>query len=635
MSDTVPLPKPRYRPGPFLLLFLAVFLCFAGITGHDLWNPDEPRVCCIAMNMQRTREWAVPRLAGEIFIEKPPLYLWLCGLCGRLFSPLFGVVGGARLSTSFCAVGTLAATAWLAFLLRGRRRDALFAVLVLSTMPQFLLDMHRMRTDVLLAFCTAAAVACLAHAYLRRRPWFLLPAGIAAAGAFLSKGPIGWILLLPAALPLALQAWLRDRTGSAPPPSPGRRLPWMAAHATAILLALGLAGLWVWTIFRRDDPAAWNAWLWDNQIGRTTGSATALGHHHPWAIHYYLVHLPAVLGPWFPHLLLWLAGGIRALRAAPLRGRCRALLQSPAFFLAVWGFGGLLLLTVPSTKRGIYLLPLYPAFALMATAAIPRATHMLFGWWSRVFAPAPYLLAAGLLLLPALAPLLPASVPAPLVRWSPCHAGILLIAFLYAACARFGGTARPPAERSAVSLFLANAFIWLLVFGVPFQARDARESMREPVLRIAAALPPDTSRVASYRLDETGRAVLEFYAGIVLEPLDTPRDGKNRQIPELAAATIADILSGRHPRFSCILAQVQDSRDIVWPRSAEVASALFDGASHCVLSARPGASSPDGMALAGEGGSCRRGGRDGDGHGEAGAGDDEDRGGDGPGEGAR
>ena len=113
--------------------------------------------------------------------------------------------------------------------------------------------------------------------------------------------------------------------------------------------------------------------------------------------------------------------------------------------------------------------------------------------------------------------------------------------------------------------------------------------MREATLRIAAALPPDTSRVASYRLDETGRAVLEFYAGIVLEPLDTPLDGKNRQIPELAAPVIADILSGNHPRFSGILARVQDASDIVWPRSAEVATVMLEGAPHCVLAARPDA----------------------------------------------
>ena len=143
---------------PLILLLLVAALTLAGIVDHDLWTPDEPRVCCIAKTMWQTRDWAVPRLAGEIFLEKPPLYLWLCGACGHLFEPLFGYVGAARLSCTLCALGTLAATAWLGWLLRGRRRDALVSVLVLSTMPLFLLDMHRMRTDVLLAFTVSATV---------------------------------------------------------------------------------------------------------------------------------------------------------------------------------------------------------------------------------------------------------------------------------------------------------------------------------------------------------------------------------------------------------------------------------------------------------------------------------------------
>lgn len=554
---------------PLLLLSLAAALTLAGIVDHDLWTPDEPRVCCIAKTMWQTRDWAVPRLAGDIFLEKPPLYLWLCGACGRLFAPLFGHVGAARLSCTLCALGTLAATAWLGWLLRGRRRDALFAVLVLATMPQFLIDMHRMRTDVLLAFTVAAATACLAHAYLRNRPWMLLPAGLAAGCAFLAKGPIGWILILPAALPLALHAFLPERGRPA-------RGHWISAHLLAALLALGLAALWVLAIYRHPDPAAWKTWFWDNQIGRTTGAATALGHHHPWKLHYYPVHLPAVLGPWTPHLLLWLAGGLATLRAAPLRGRWRTLLLSPTFFLACWGFGGILLLTLPTTKRGIYLLPLHPAFALMAAAAIPRATHAVFRHWSRLCTAGALLFAAGILLLPALARLLPPDWflnpwDIPLVHWTPYHTLTLLLALLGLAAARLPRTLPDPAARNAAALFLANAILWLVIFAVPYQARDAKKSMRAQTLRIAAALPADTTRTAAYHLDETGRALLQYYAGIVLAPLDVPSADRHFPDPAAAAPVIAQVLSGTHPRFTSILTETHDPREIHWPPSAESA----------------------------------------------------------------
>ncbi len=562
---------PRILPALLALAILA--LALGGIVDHDLWTPDEPRVCCISKTMWQTRDWAVPRLAGEIFIEKPPLYFWLCGACGEIFGPLFGHVGGARLSCSLCALGTLAAGAWLAFLLRGRRRHALYAVLVLATMPQFILEMHWMRTDVLLAFFVAAAVAFLVLAYRHGRPWALLPAGLAAAGAFLAKGPIGWILIAPAALPLALHAFLSERGGT------GRK-PWIAAHLLAAALALGLSALWVVAIYRHPDPGAWKAWFWDNQVGRTTGTATALGHHNPWAVHYYLVLLPVVLGPWFPHLCFTVARGLAILRAASLRDHWRDLLQSPSFLLAAWGFGGLLLLTIPSTKRGIYLLPLYPAFALLAADAVPRATHRVFRVWTGIWETLAALLAAGILLLPALARLLPpdfALPPAagPLVHWTACHTATLLLGLLWMVLRRPFRAAHDAASH-ALRLFLANVFLWLTVFGVPFRAVDAGKSMREATLRFAAELPSDTSRTAAFRLDETARADLEYYAGVVFPPAAispwTP--------PGEAAEYVDGILSGKNPDFSSVVVAARHDRDKFWPPEAEAVRGRLGGKRH-------------------------------------------------------
>ena len=559
---------------PLILLLLVAALTLAGIVDHDLWTPDEPRVCCISKTMWQTRDWAVPHLAGEIFLEKPPLYFWLCGACGHLFEPLFDYVGAARLSCTLCALGTLAATAWLGWLLRGRRRDALVSVLVLSTMPLFLLDMHRMRTDVLLAFTVAAAVAFLAHAYLKNHPWSLLPAGICAAAAFLAKGPIGWILILPAALPLALHALLSERGRPA-------RKTWFFAHLLAVLLALGLSALWILAIYRHPDPAAWKAWFWDNQIGRTTGTATALGHHNPWAIHYYIVLLPVVLGPWFPHLVHALVLRVRKFRTTPWK----TILASPSFLIACWGFGGLILLTIPSTKRGVYLLPLYPAYALLAAAAIPLATNRFYRIWTAIWETLAAILAAVLLLLPAIVHLLPAdyTIPAtaiPLVHWTAYHTFTLFLTLLWLALRRPFRDATP-----ALRLFLTNAFLWLVVFAVPFQAIDAGKSLREPALRIAAALPADTTRTAAYHLDETARASLEYYAGVVLPPLSLPPDAD-------PSASISRILSGDNPDYTTVLACARRDRDKAWPPSAEAAHELLGGKRHLYLLAPTAAPSP-------------------------------------------
>ena len=124
-----------------------------------------------------------------------------------------------------------------------------------------------------------------------------------------------------------------------------------------------------------------------------------------------------------------------------------------------------------------------------------------------------------------------------------------------------------------------------MVFGIPFQVRDTQKSMRDATRRLAAALPADTSRVAAYRLDETGRAIFEFYAGVVLTPLDTPRDVNNYHIRELAAPAIAEILAGTHPDYSSILARENRPEGRVWSLGAEVATEVLDEETYYYLAA--------------------------------------------------
>jgi 4-amino-4-deoxy-L-arabinose transferase-like glycosyltransferase len=39
--------------------------------------PDEPREYDIAINMLKDGDWVVPHLAGDAFLQKPPLAYWL------------------------------------------------------------------------------------------------------------------------------------------------------------------------------------------------------------------------------------------------------------------------------------------------------------------------------------------------------------------------------------------------------------------------------------------------------------------------------------------------------------------------------------------------------------------------------
>src|SRR4051812_26934037 len=82
---------------------LAAVVSFAPIASHSLWTPDEPTGAGVGRAMLASGDYLVPRLGGQPFLEKPPLYWWvqvagyrLLGVrdwTARLPSALFAVAG--------------------------------------------------------------------------------------------------------------------------------------------------------------------------------------------------------------------------------------------------------------------------------------------------------------------------------------------------------------------------------------------------------------------------------------------------------------------------------------------------------------------------------------------------------------
>lgn len=58
----------------WLLILLTVAWILPGLIGHDPWKPDEAYSFGIVYHILQTGNWIVPTLAGEPFMEKPPLF---------------------------------------------------------------------------------------------------------------------------------------------------------------------------------------------------------------------------------------------------------------------------------------------------------------------------------------------------------------------------------------------------------------------------------------------------------------------------------------------------------------------------------------------------------------------------------
>src|SRR5438105_3263588 len=69
---------------PYVVI-VAIFL-FAGLIGHDPWKADEAYVFGMIQHLLDTGDWVVPMVAGEPFMEKPPLYYWVAAFFAKSFS---------------------------------------------------------------------------------------------------------------------------------------------------------------------------------------------------------------------------------------------------------------------------------------------------------------------------------------------------------------------------------------------------------------------------------------------------------------------------------------------------------------------------------------------------------------------
>ena len=281
-----------------VLIFACIALCFTGIVHRDLWTPDEPRVAAISLEMSRNGNFIIPYLAGEPFIEKPPLHFALAAGLTRIFGTTIGNTGAIRLLSALMALGTLAVTFLLARRLGGMTL-ALPSAVILATMPGFIDNFHRIRVDPSLAFFVAAAIWCFAEVYVADRRWYCLPAGLFTAGAFLVKGFIGPVVIGMGWLGLAIPWGIKRIRGQGKPQF------YAGVHGVGVLLFVILTGSWM-ALFRLKGGAdLWNIWLWGNQVGRLLGTSQEFSHLQPGKWYYYLIALAMYGIPWISVIFLW------------------------------------------------------------------------------------------------------------------------------------------------------------------------------------------------------------------------------------------------------------------------------------------------------------------------------------------
>lgn len=317
------------------LMTLAVWRPFA--------VPDEGRYTDVARWMLRSGDWVVPRLNGQPFLHKPPLYYWLEAAAMGAFGP-HALVARA---TSVVAALLICSAAYALVKRWVDEPSARWTAVLLATNPLMVLGSQYANLDMLVASCITvtialAALACGAEP-TRRRHWWWAAYAVAALGV-LAKGLIG--LVLPGAV-FVLWSLLERR--------PHRLLDGLSVIGLALM---GLMVLPWFVLMERQVPDFMHFFFVVQQFERFTeaGFNNAFG---PW---FYPAIVALGMLPW--SLLAW-----PALRAS---GRGEGSARSLHWLALAWFAVVMVFFSMPRSKLVGYILPLAPAVAILLGPWVAR-----------------------------------------------------------------------------------------------------------------------------------------------------------------------------------------------------------------------------------------------------------------------
>lgn len=240
---------------------LVALLCAAwilpGLFGHDPWKPDEAHTFGVVYEILRGGSWVVPTLAGEPFMDKPPLFYLTAAATAKLFSFALPLHDAARLATGLWMAAVFAFMALAGRHLYGIRYGAISALLLLGCFG-FVTRAHLLLTDM--ALLAGFAMAYYGFAAALQRPLlggFWIGTGIGIG--FLASGLFAPVVL--GALALVLPVVGRD----------WRNRGYLAALAVAAAAAAPWLAIWP-LLLHNQAPALFQLWLWRENIGHYFGT---------------------------------------------------------------------------------------------------------------------------------------------------------------------------------------------------------------------------------------------------------------------------------------------------------------------------------------------------------------------------
>ncbi|MEO6352622.1 MAG: glycosyltransferase family 39 protein [Burkholderiaceae bacterium] len=333
-----------HQSKPFVWALLLIFtLCwFYALDLRTLVPTDEGRYAEMAREMVASGDWITTRLNGIKYFEKPPLQTWMNALTFELFGPgewqarfwtgLCGFLGILLIYQAGCRVFSKR-VGFLAALVLGS--SFLWAALGhINTLDMGLSGM------MTLALCSLLIAQRDGAGVRERRNW-MLACWVGMALAVLSKGLIG--LVLPGAV-LVIYSLVANDIGI-----------WKRLHlGKGLLLFFAITTPWFVLVSIRN-PEFPQFFFIHEHFQRFTSEV----HHRAGRWYYFIPLLLLGIAPWLGILLQSLLDSWCAQSTSTFK---------PKRMLLVWAVFIFVFFSVSGSKLPSYILPIFPALALLIAA---------------------------------------------------------------------------------------------------------------------------------------------------------------------------------------------------------------------------------------------------------------------------
>jgi 4-amino-4-deoxy-L-arabinose transferase-like glycosyltransferase len=342
----------RFSLGVLALASVLVFggsLLFALAASGKAFNYHEARYAQGAREMLESGSWLVPTIGKQPRLQKPPVLYWSMAAAMAVFGT--AQEWPARLPS---VLASLAVAVCLADLGARRfgRTFGLVAGLAHVSSVYVLVSGQLADPDMLLAAAVTLGMWSFARALQDDRGTppqrFAIAFWTGAGIAFLIKGPIGPVLLVPAAVLAAVTAGRRDSARF-----------FLNPVGLAVFTFLVLA----WPIAAYlSYPAVVDAWR-DENVARFRGE---LGRSSPL---FYLYTAPWMALPWTPFVV---AGAVSLWKQRP---------RDPVYgLLLVWLTVDFAILSLSAGKHDRYLVPVLPPLAFFAARGLLDVAQRVAEW---------------------------------------------------------------------------------------------------------------------------------------------------------------------------------------------------------------------------------------------------------------